>query len=74
MGRSFLVPSFPEFHPGFRGNHHPAIGAVAAPVKAHGIGPALGIGLAAGTIAADAEGYGPAYAYYGPAYGPGYAL
>jgi hypothetical protein len=63
------------------------IGAVtvtsSAPAEAHGIGPGLAFGLAAGAIAAGAAGaygyYGPGYAYYGygpdygPAYGPGYA-
>lgn len=54
--------------------------AVPAPAEAHGIGPGLAFGLAAGAIAAGAAGaygyygpygYGP---YYGPAYyGPGYA-
>src|SRR6201994_3152428 len=56
--------------------------AISAPAEAHGIGPGLAFGLAAGAIAAGAAGaygyYGPGYPYYGygpyygPAYGPGY--
>jgi hypothetical protein len=51
-----------------------------APAQARGIGPGLGVGLAAGALIAGAAaagaygpyGYGPGYGYYGPgyAYGP----
>ncbi|HLG85048.1 MAG TPA: hypothetical protein VKY22_28940 [Bradyrhizobium sp.] len=42
-----------------------------APAQAHGIGPGLAFGLAAGAITAGALAATSPY-YYGPGYGPGY--